>query len=281
MAKEQKEPPEENIRRILKPLVRMCLRNSISIQPLITLLKSAYVEVTVEELSRAGKKVNMSRFNVMTGVQRADIALLYKKKEPLKPIIGDIVKRVIGQWSNDRRFTTKDGKPRVISFAGRDSEFERLVQLVTTSVGPKAVLFDLERIGAVQQTTSGLKLVATTVKHGKDRVQAGKLLSKNIETLIQTTHENGLSESEEVPHLHIRTEYDNVFVKDLPKIREWLKREGRKFHKRARDFISRYDQDISDNPGGTAGGRVILGAFSLTSHETELSDITPEEIDSD
>ncbi|MCB0343871.1 MAG: hypothetical protein KDD66_02075 [Bdellovibrionales bacterium] len=267
MSADLKKEREESLKRMLRPFVRYCLRGSDTIQYIIKLLKVVYVEIAVEELERAGEKVNMSRLNVMTGVQRADIAKIYKKKEPLKPIIGDIVTRVIGQWTQDQRFCTKDGKPKVLSFAGKNSEFEQLVGLVTTSVGPAAVLFELERADAVEKSKTGLKLTRTTMKFGKNRVRATAMLGQSVEVLMTASHENGEADLDEAPHLHIRTEYDNVFVKDLPKIRQWLKKEGRKFHKRARDYISKFDKDISDKLEEKAGGKVVLGAFSYVSGE--------------
>lgn len=254
---------DETLKRMLKPLVRYCVRGSDTIQHLFTLLKAVYVEVAVEELEQAGSKVNMSRINLMTGVHRADIAKIYKKNEPLKPFIGDIVRRVLGQWEHDEEFCTKDGKPRVLRYQGEDNDLERLLAKVSTSVGPKAVLFELERADVIEKTRAGIKLKQVSIRSTTGSVHEKRILASNMQALVNAAMENEESAEEEKPNLLIRTEYDNVFQDDLPRIRSWLRREGRKFHKRARDYISKYDKDIHDRPGRSAGGRVVLGAFSF------------------
>lgn len=267
MAEELESAEEESLKQVLRPLVRNCIRSSNRIQYFIKVLKAVYIEVAAEEISRGEDKINMSRINVMTGVQRIDIAKIYKKKEPLKASIGDTVQRVIGQWTGDEQFLTKDGKPRILGYSAKQSDFADLVAKVTTSVGPAAVLYELERANAVERTKTGVKLITTTLRHGKNRGRVSRMLGESVEALMTASFENGLAEKDDVPHLHIRTQYDNVFVKDVPRIQAWLKREGRKFHKRAREYIAKYDKDISENRNDPAGAVVVLGAFSLTSEE--------------
>ncbi|MCB0345463.1 MAG: hypothetical protein KDD66_10110 [Bdellovibrionales bacterium] len=273
------EQSNQNIKRMLRPIVRHCIRGSSKIQNLIKLLKEVYVEVAVEELVNSGEKVTLSRISVMTGVQRVDAKKIYRDDESLGPVIGDVASRVIGQWSADKHFLTKDGKPKVLTYEGRDSEFEVLVAKISKNLGPAAVLFELERVGAVQKTRGGLRLEVVSQKLGRHRAYVSRLLGKSVEALMTASYENGLSNQADVPHLHIQTEYDNVFVEDLPKIQEWIKREGRRFHKRARDYISKFDQDINRKVGKPAGARVLLGAFGYctpgsAAGEKEVDDLS-------
>lgn len=71
------------------------------------------------------------------------------------------------------------------------------------------------------------------------------------------------------------TEYDNVCLDELPKVKEWLLKEGTKFHKKARDFISKYDLDVTPNDKKIGGGHVFLGAFG------RAYDIDEEYLDED
>jgi hypothetical protein len=47
----------------------------------------------------------------------------------------------------------------------------------------------------------------------------------------------------------------------------WFLTEGKKFHRRARAFLSRFDRDVHprDERGGSAGAKVAVTMFSLTS----------------
>ena len=87
------------------------------------------------------------------------------------------------------------------------------------------------------------------------------LLSADLNSLARTVDEN-LSAPEEQKNLHARTEFDNIYYKDLPTIRKWLLEEGTRFHDKARSFLAQYDQDIVPDRGGDAGAFVVLGAFS-------------------
>ncbi len=63
---------------------------------------------------------------------------------------------------------------------------------------------------------------------------------------------------------------DNIFYRDLPRIRRWLVDEGKLFHQKVRNYLAQFDKDISVEQGDMrSGARVTVTAVSLTS--------TPEE----
>ncbi|MCB0344947.1 MAG: hypothetical protein KDD66_07510 [Bdellovibrionales bacterium] len=247
---------------MLKPLVRYWIRGSNTIQDFVDLLKLVFIQVAVEEMEHTGSKINVSRISVMTGVHRTDVTKVYKQQEEPSREVPDVVSRVIGKWQSDSSFTTTEGKPRIISFGDDNSEFVSLVRSVSKSVSPGSVLFELERCNSVRRSSKGLALVRTTHKVTTDVLRATEIMSKDAESLMSAIHENIESAAEVSPNLHIRTEYDNVFLKDIPKIREWLRVEGKKFHKKARDYLSKFDKDINERQEA-AGATVVLTAFSM------------------
>ena len=58
---------------------------------------------------------------------------------------------------------------------------------------------------------------------------------------------------------------DNIHLKDLPKVRQWLMDRGKEFHLSAREFLAMHDKDVTPaaDPHEPAGGKVQLQAFSL------------------
>ncbi|MBX7144039.1 MAG: hypothetical protein K1X79_06270 [Oligoflexia bacterium] len=269
------------LRYMLRPLVRFCLRHSKHIQEFIDTLKVVYVEVALEELSKETKKINVSRLSVVTGVHRHDVVRIFRERRPpIRKSVG-LLARVINRWENDSRYCSKAGAPRLLSYEGDENEFKELVAHVSKTLNPGTVLYGLLRAGSVEKTARGLRLISKPLSLSQDPDKLYELLGRNVETLVEAAEHN-IQFNPDPRNLHIRTEYNNVYKKDLPKIRQWLLREGRKFHAKARKFLSNCDADI--NPGlgdseGTAACRVALGSFSWTAMPTitESEHDTPPE----
>lgn len=269
---------------LMRPFIRFCIRHSHSLQDFIRIAKVTYVQLAAEEIEKTGKKINISRLSVMTGLYRRDVARIFVQGEdPTEDRLG-VVERVIGQWRHDKRFVSKNGSPRMLTYKGDESEFSQLVYSVSQAIKPGTILFQLDRMGTIEKTKSGVTLLRETAGFGGFPKKGFELLAKDLETIIAAGEENLLVEQDEkgISNLHMRTEYDNVFRKDLPRIRAWLITEGKAFHKRAREFISQFDKDINpDQETEIAGQRVIIGTFSLTPKLEEMAKDAWEKVKSE
>lgn len=244
---------------LFRPVVRLALRHAISIQQVTEVLKRTFVEVAAADISREGEKSNVSRISVVTGLHRRDVLRILENQAPPEPPI-NLISKIISQWENDQEFQTRSGKPRLLSCEGAQCEFNDLVRSVSSDVHPATVLFQLERLKLVDRTPQGLKFITAVYEVREDLEKGYHLLAQDIDDLTQSVEENLLS-GETLPQLHARTDYDNVFLEDLPTIREWLLREGALLHQRARAFISQFDQDLNPHIRKQSGARVALGTF--------------------
>lgn len=250
------------MRALMRPLVRFCVRNAHSVQDFYNLAKSVFLSVAQEEMLKSTRKVNVSRLAALTGLHRDEVSKLLSKEGQYEPAPRSILDRVIGQWRHDKRFRTKAGEPRVLSFGEENSEFDELVGSVSKGLYSGTVLFELKRSGAVEETARGLRLVQQMFSVAGDPKQGFSLLSEDIDSLMCAGEEN-LTRPDEIPNLHIRTDYDNIVVEAVPEIKRWLVDEGKSFHKRAREFLASFDKDINPQLADKAGGvRVALTAFS-------------------
>lgn len=250
------------LRLILRPVARFCLRHSIKLQELNECCKAALVGEAKRELSLSGAAVSASKLSIMTGVHRQDINRL-SGNAPQEKVSENLTSRILGHWQSNKRFQTPGGKAKTLTVEGRDSEFWQLVTSVSADLNPYTVLYELERIGAVKRTRDGLKL-ASRVYIPRGNVEKGfSLLQGDTNDLISAVEENVFA-SENVPNLHIKTEYDNIVPSAVPEIRTWLIKEGSAFHQRARSFLSRFDRDLNPALKSEAAPavRVALGAFS-------------------
>ena len=246
---------------LLRPLVSFSLKHSLKLQDLIECVKIVFVEGAKAHLLREGKAVTSSRVSVMTGVHRRDVARIQREETYLEDS-GGLITRVVGCWRTDIRFTTKNRKPRVLSCGTQLSEFSELVRCVNSDLNPATVLFELERVGAVQRTKGGAQLVMESYIPKGDPLEGFQILSRDVEALLCSVEENVIRQPE-VPHLHLRMEYDRVRAEAVPALKEWFLKEGHAFQVRARDLVAQHDQDV--NPDSSYKGeevRVVLGCFS-------------------
>ena len=254
---------------LLRPIVRYSIRRSQSIQDFVEVAKSVYVDIAKEEMEQVTEKINISRISIVTGMHRAEVARIFNKVDGLRAEkTQNIPVQVLSRWEQDKKYKTKTGRLRAISFEGEDSEFHKMVKSVNKHASPSTVLFDLERSGVVKQSTKGLVLVKGFLLRSPDVEMVYRVASMDINTLIKTIDENLADPEKEVKNHHQRTEYNNIYEKDLETVRDWFWREGKRFHKRARDFLSQFDKDVVPPPSPKedkewkAGCSVTFCAFS-------------------
>jgi len=247
------------LRSLLRTAIRFCVRSSLTIQDLLEAAKYVFLEFAAEEIENTGKRVTMSRLSVVTGIHRKDVSRIQKQGDEIRES-SYFVTRVLSMWGENKEFLTSANKPRILGVGGEDSEFGELVSLVSSDLKPGTVLFELERMGAVERVKGGIRLRRDYISLKGKPDEAYHVMGRDTEDLSLAIEEN-IIQQPEIPNLHIRTEYDNVYQSAVPKIRKWLIEEGSKFHRRAREYVAKYDKDI--HPGqGPGGGRVLLGSFS-------------------
>ncbi len=250
------------LRILLKPILRYSLRESIGAFQIFEVLKSLYVELAAEELSRRKEKLTVSRLSVITGLYRKDVKRVSSGGDKTEAA-SSLILRVTNRWEQDRKFTTTNGKPRVLSYRGEGSEFDDLVRSVSKDVGSASVLFELDRLKMVEKTKGGLKLVKT-IQYFTDNTDRGfEILADNVEKLVLAVEQNLFTE-QEVRNLHLFTSYDNIFLDEIPNVRRWFQEQGQLFHKKARDELSQVDKDINPEPNREGGGKVTVVTYSYT-----------------
>ena len=144
------------LRHMLKPLVRLLIRQRITLPYLARMLKSIYVEVGDAELSADGGEPSASRLSLLTGVHRKDIRELRSERgaEFAPPASVSLGGRLVARWTGDPEFLDSRRKPRALprTAEGRSSgpSFEELVESVSTDIRPRAVLDEWLRLGVVE-----------------------------------------------------------------------------------------------------------------------------------
>ena len=247
------------VRSLLRPVVRFCLRNTLSIQEVIEALKLEFIDIASQEFQSKRIQINTSKLIVATGIHRKDVLRIWNgevKEEEQSHLI-----RVISHWNASPDYRTKQGKPRTLECKGDTSEFHTLVREVCRDVHPKTILSELTRIGAVEATKRGLKLKTSAYSAEGDPEESCRMYAEDAQTLLLTIDEN--AHKVHVPaNLHVRTTFDNISLSALSEIRVWLYKKGNQFHKEVETYPSRFDLDL--NPDAKAPGKGIVKVASFS-----------------
>jgi hypothetical protein len=256
------------IRSVLKPVARFSISHGIKFQEFTEFAKQAFIDSARSELKKTSSQDNISKMAVMTGLQRRDVTRLINNQAPSSESL-NLLTKIIGQWANDRRFSKK-GKANDLTFGGVDSDFFKLVQSVSKDINPYTVLFELERIRAVEKKNDKLLLAGAVLDTSKDKDSGLALLANDVDDLLYGVEEN-IFTSEPVPNLHITTRYDNIQPEAVPQIKLWFLEKGAAFHQAARAFLSRFDRDINTKLKQESDKvNITLGSFSSIRVEEEV-----------
>jgi hypothetical protein len=254
--------------KLLMPIVRFCLKRGLKVQEMTEALKHSLVIAAREELQSSGHEANTSKVSALTGIHRRDVMRLGEQPTPKVGSVNLLLK-ILGLWEQSKKFTNAEGLPKALPFSGQKHSFQDLVSSVSQDLNPSTILSELERLQFVKREADQVVPLNTTFTPSQPTLEeGGRMLAYNIKGLCDAVDYN-ISERDPVPHLHIATTYDNLSTDSLPTIKKWLLNEGSAFHKKVREFISKYDKDINPKlatkPGG---GKVTVGSFGFTEQQS-------------
>ncbi|MDG6773441.1 DUF6502 family protein [Thiomicrorhabdus sp. ZW0627] len=149
------------IKKILRPLVSMLLRQGITYTSLIDLLKTTYVEVADQQFALEGKKQTDSRISVLTGVHRKEVKRIREQEAaPMeaKERKASLSAQLIATWLGNPDYLDGDGRPKAIPRTSEDKEvsFDTMVRCVTKDVHPRSILDEWLHQGVAAIDCDGL-----------------------------------------------------------------------------------------------------------------------------
>jgi hypothetical protein len=146
-------------RKLLQPLVRILIRSGVSFGETAEILRTVFVEVAARDFDLPDRKTSLSRIAIITGLTRKEVA---KQQAILRSGVLDVdtnlnrVSRVLEGWHTDPIFTGPYGMPMELPFESpTSSSFASLVRKHSGDMAPRAMLDELIRVGAVEQTSTG------------------------------------------------------------------------------------------------------------------------------
>ncbi len=179
---------------VLKPLLRVLIRNEVSHAEFAELARQAYVDVAYENFSIAGRKTTYSRVAVLTGLSRKEVVRLHKLINSEETIIRSTPNRairVINGWMQDDEFLDTEGQPKVFPLQGKRGSFAALVARYSGDITLGAVVDELERVGVVQRPNkTSVRLNAAGYIPHEDELEKIRILSVCAADLLDTAVHN-------------------------------------------------------------------------------------------
>ena len=216
-------------RRLLKPLVRILLRNGVPYGEFAEVAKDVYIDVVASDFKVPKRKMSQARIAILTGLTRKEVARSLNDKAEGKQELRsnhNRVTRVLTGWHTDANYTGPYGLPLELRFEGEDGHFfSDLVQKYSGDMAARAMLDELLRIDAVKETETGwYKVLTRTYMPVVDEMDSLDRLASVIRNFINTIDRN-INEPNPEKRLFERHVFaDNgIKEKDLPKFRAFVK----------------------------------------------------------
>src|ERR1700723_467329 len=148
-------------RYLLRPLVRIAIRNGIAYPDFAGMVQDAYVNVAVAQLKASGRELTPDAISIMTEVTSDDVrelllspddAKLSEAEQKINPAA-----RVLVGWHTDREYIGPYGLVRDLPFSRSDTPgkrdvrgFMELAERYCAGYPPKVLLDELVRTACVQ-----------------------------------------------------------------------------------------------------------------------------------
>ena len=252
------------IQTLLKPLVRILLRNGISYGTFADLAKWVYVDVASREFAISSRKQTVSRVAVLTGLTRKEVQRLRELPGPHERDTAERYNRaarVIAGWRREQEFLDPEGRPAPLPVSGETGSFASLVRRFSGDIPARAVLDELERVGAVRQLEDGrVELVTRAYIPRTGEADKLHILGTDVSYLITTIDHNLRSGSPEA-RFQRKVAYDNLPDQALPLFRELSAKKAQALLERLDEWLARNDRDAHPGVDGTGRNRAGIGIY--------------------
>ena len=251
------------VARLLRPLVRVLLRNGIPYGAVADMAKRVYVDVAGEEFGIEGRKLTVSRVSVITGLSRKEVSRLRGLPVPDDSEFVDRYNRaarVITGWTRDEAFLDEMERTRDLEVESEDGgSFSDLVRKYSGDVPHRAILDELLRVRAAEMTGDGrVRLLERAYMPRTGEEDKIGILGIDTADLIATIDHNiyAVKEGAE-PFFQRKVSYDNLPEQALPELREMTRDYGQRVLEYLDRWLSARDRDV--NPAAEGSGRVRAG----------------------
>ena len=206
---------------LMRPLIRILIRNGISHGEFAEYLKLVFVDVAEVDFALPDRDTSQSRVAILTGLSRKEVALQKEILEgrTLPSHHGNLhrVTRVLQGWHTDADFTGPYGMPLELVMESSDKiNFRELMRRYCPDMAPLAMADELLRVGVMEQTASGeFKVLTRAYVPESLHPDALERLGTVVRNFLNTVEYNMEREASAVSRFERVVVADNGLPEDL------------------------------------------------------------------
>jgi hypothetical protein len=246
MDPEPKRRLKATYQQVLRPLVRILLRNGIEASEFVGIAHLAFVDVARTSILGEGREVKNSELARITGLTVDQVETVLKSKSNNNEQEGNLnrIMKVLSGWHTDNDFTGPYGLPLELTFEDiRSPNFCSLVGRYAPEAGARELLNELIRLGAVKETDDNwFKVLTRTYLPKFDNPDSLDHLGQSIENFANTIDYNR-TEREPTKKLFERVvdADDGIRPEDLPRFRSFIRERAQLLLEEIDNWLSQLD----------------------------------------
>lgn len=259
------------ILKLLRPLLRILLRNSVTFGTFSDLAKSVYVDLASEEFGIKGRKQTISRVSILTGLNRKEVRRVKALPLPYDEGAGERYNRaarVISGWVRDPRFHDSEGNPLDLPLEGDDASFSQVVKIFSGDVPVRAILDELTRAKCVERLHDDKICLKT--RGYLPKAESGEkleILGTDVRDLISTIDHNLSPEGD--LFFQRKVAYDNLPQEILYHLREMSAEKAQAQLEEMDRWLAQRDRDANPSAKGSGRKRAGIGIYYFEEDVTQ------------
>ncbi len=249
MEVDQKQGLLNAYRRLLRPLIRILIRNGVAYGEFAEVAKEVYVDVASRDFKVPHRKMSQARIAIVTGLTRKEVARLLSGNKRDKEDLSsnhNRVTRVLTGWHTDADYTGPYGLPLELAFEGEKGQpsFSDLVHRYSGDMAARAMLDELMRIGAVIETESGwYKALTRTYTPAIHEPASLERLGSVVYNFINTIDQNIFEQDTTKRNFERYVFADNgIKEEDLPRFRMFIKKRAQLLLEEIDNWLSQLEE---------------------------------------
>ncbi len=260
----------ERVLRVVRPLVRLLIRNGVPYQAFATALKHVFVDAARAELASRSMAQTDSAVTLLSGVHRRDVRNLGRPgstKAVALQAPRSLPGEVVARWMSDPTFLDADGSPGTLerSNEGAEGSFDALVAGVSRDVRPRAVLDELLRLGVASEGDDGVQLLGSGFAPRQDFEQLATLFADNLHDHAAAAAANLQGERNFLEQSVFVDEITEASAARLQKVSVQAWKQAFKIV--MKEAQSRFDQDAANESAGKRRHRARFGVYFYSGPE--------------
>lgn len=172
-----------SVLRVMRPLARLLIRQGVSYPSFASALKQVFLEAAQQELADQQMPATDSALSLLSGVHRRDVRNLLRPVETAaadEPAPTSLVAEIVARWMSAPEFSDGQGHARVLPRGAEPGGFDHLVSTVSRDVRARAVLDEMQRLGVVEETPEGIRVLSSSLVPRKDLDKMAELFASNL-----------------------------------------------------------------------------------------------------